>query len=198
MKTYLRKRIIDFRLKLPCYDNAYYVKRALKLEAALKLRPRVLQIEMIGEGEIPAATALLMRSILLSRPPGIELVINARSSLQGGSVLVWLLGDKRLIRNDARVYFKRNPLADENPVEVYAGLGEAESKYKDSYSSVDPEDADYSRVLKLINEFLPVRQFAGRIVSVNMLREFGLVDNRPVGALPAAASSKSNQAMSAT
>jgi len=198
MKTYRRKRITDFRLKLPCYDNAYYVKRALKLEAALKLRPEVLQIEMIGEGEIPADTALLIRSILLSRPPGIELVINARSSLQGGSVLVWLLGDKRMIRDDARVYFKRNPLADENPVEVYAGLGEAESKYKDSYSSIDPEDADYSRVLKLINEFLPVRQFAGRIVSVNMLREFGLVDNLPAGALPAAAPLKSSQAMSTT
>ena len=200
MKTYQKRSITHFRLKLPSFRDAYYIKRALKLEAALKRKPKVLQIEMIGEGEIPADTALLIRSILLSRPPGIELVINARSSLQGGSVLVWLLGDKRTIRDDARVYFKRNPLADENPVEVYAGLGEgeAESKYKDSYSSVDPEDADYSRVLKLINEFLPVRQFAGRIVSVNMLREFGLVDNQPVGAVPAAAPSKSNQAMAAT
>jgi hypothetical protein len=76
--------------------------------------------------------------------------------------------------------------------------GEGQSKYKDSYSSIDPEDADYERVLKLINEFLPVRQFAGRIVSVNMLREFGLVDNEHVSSLPATASSKGNQAMAAT
>ena len=198
MKTYQRKRITDFRLKLPCFDNAYYVKRALKLEAALKLKPKVLQIEMIGEGEIPADTALLIRSILLGRPPGVELVTNARSSLRDGSVLVWLLGDRRTIRDDARVFFKRNPLADENPVEVYAGFSDAESTYKDSYSSFDPEDADYARVLKLIDEFLPVRHFAGRIVTVNMLREFGLVDNRPVGALPAAAPSKSKQAMLVT
>jgi hypothetical protein len=170
----------------------------LKLEAALKQKPKVLQIEMVGEGEIPADTALLIRSILVNRPAGVELVTNARSSLQGGSLLVWLLGNRRMIRDDARVFFKRNPLADQNPVEVYAGFGDAESKYKDSYSSFDPEDADYARVLKLIDEFLPVRHFAGRIVSVNMLREFGLVDNRPVRALPVTAPSKSKQAVFAT
>jgi hypothetical protein len=198
MKMYRRKRTADFRLKLPVYDNLYYLKRALKLEAALKTKPKVLRIEMIGDGEIPADTALLIRSILMNRPRGVELVTNARSSLQGGSVLVWLLGDQRMIRDDARVFFKRNPLADQNPVEVYAGFGDAESKYKDSYSSFDPEDADYARVLKLIDEFLPVRHFAGRIVNVNMLREFGLVDNQPVGIAPIAAPSRSKPAMLAT
>jgi hypothetical protein len=197
MKTNKRKYVIDFRFKLPVYDDVYYIKRTLKLEAAVKRKPDVLRLELIGGGEIPADITLLLRSILMGRPAGIELVTNARSSLQGGSVLVWLLGDQRMIRDDARVFFKRNPLADENPVEVYAGLGEAESKYKDSYSSVDPEDADYERVLKLINEFLPARQFAGRIVSVNMLREFGLVDNEHVSSLPAPASSKGNPAMAA-
>ena len=197
MKTRQRKRISHFRFKLPAYGDLHYLKRALKLEAALKTKPNVLEIELIGAGEIPADTALLIRSILMSRPPGTKLVTNARSSLQGGSVLVWLLGDRRLIRDDARVFFKRNPLADENPVEVYAGLGagEAESKYKDSYSSVDPEDADYVRVLKLINEFLPTRQFAGRIVSVNILREFGLVDNQHVNSVPATASPKGKRAL---
>ena len=189
MKTNL-KQINDFRLKLPSYDNLYYVKRALKLEDVLKQKPKVLRLEMVGEEEIPADTALLIRSILMGRPAGTKLVTNARSSLQDGSVLIWLLGDQRMIRDDARLYFKRNPLADENPVEVYAGLGQAESKYKDSYSSIDPEDADYTRVLKLINEFLPVRQFAGRIVNVNMLREFGLVDNQCAGPFPATKSRK--------
>lgn len=198
MKTRQNKYVSDFRFKLPSYDDSYYIKRALKLEATLKRKPEVLQLEMIGEGEMPADTALLVRSILMNRPRGIELVTNARSSLRGGSVLVWLLGDRRMIREDARIFFKRNPLADENPVEVYAGLGQAESKYKDSYSSLDPEDADYAQILKLINEFLPVRQFAGRIVSVNMLREFGLVDNQQVSTVPATSSSKSERAMAAT
>jgi hypothetical protein len=193
-----QKYICDFRLKLPSYDNSYYVKRALKLEAALEKKPHVLQLELVGEGEIPADTALLIRSILLGRAPGTKLITNARSSLQGGSVLVWLLGDRREIRDDARVFFKRNPLADQNPVEVYAGMDDGESKYKDSYSSVDPEDADYVKVLKLIDEFLPVRQFAGRIVSVNMLREFGLVDNRRVSTSPATSLPKSERDILAT
>jgi len=187
------KRASQFRLKLPVYGSSYYIKKALKLEAALARKPKALRIEMIGDGEIPADIALLMRSILMQRSPDTKIVTDARSSLQGGSVLVWLLGDQRIIRSDARVFFKRNPLADEDPVEVYAGLGEAEQKYKDSYSSVDPEDADYARVLQLINEFLPVNEFAGRVVNVSVLRDFGLVENERVDNFLATAFSKSER-----
>lgn len=193
MKTQNEKAICGFRLKLRDYANSYYIKRALKLEAVLEKTPAILRLEMIGEGEISADTALLMRSILMKRSPKTKLVTDARSSLQGGSVLLWLLGDRRTIREDARVFFRRNPLADEDPVEVYAGLGAAEPKYQDSYSCVDPEDADYARVLDLINEFLPVREFAGRIVTVDVLREFGLLDDQRVDTALAAAFSKSRR-----
>jgi hypothetical protein len=193
MKTLIEKSICEFRLKLPAYANSYYIKRALKLEAALDKKPKILRLEMIGEGEISADTALLMRSILVKRSPETELVTDARSSLQGAAVLLWLLGDRRTIREDARVFFKRNPLADEDPVEVYAGLGAVEPKYKDSYSSVDPEDADYARVLELIDEFLPAREFAGRIITVSVLREFGLLDDGRVDTVLAAAFSKSRE-----
>ena len=180
MKNQTTKCICEFRLKLTDYADAYFVKRALKLEAALKKQPKVIRLEMIGAGEIPADTALLFRSILAGRSSATRLHTDARSSLQGGSVLVWLLGDERTIRDDARVFFRRNPLADEEPVEVYAGLGEAAPKYKDSYSSIDPEDADYARVLEHINEFLPVTEFAGRVINVSVLREFGLVGDQRV------------------
>lgn len=191
MKTQHAKRVCEFRLKLTGYNDAYYIKRALKLEATLKDKPKVIRLEMIGEGEIPADTALLIRSILIDRSPDIQLATDARSSLQGASVLVWLLGDQRTIRDDARIFFRRNPLADEDPVEVYAGLGEAEPKYKDSYSSVNPEDADYARVLEHINEFLPVTEFAGRIIKVSVLREFGLLGDQRTDTVLAAAFSKS-------
>ena len=196
MKTQRAKRVCEFRLKLASYANAYYIKRALKLEAALNEKPKVIRLEMIGEGEISADTALLFRSILVGRSPGAQLVTHARSSLQGASVLVWLLGDQRTIRSDARVFFRRNPLADEDPVEVYAGQGEAEPKYKDSYSSVDPEDADYSRVLEHINEFLPVTEFAGRVINVSVLRQFGLVENEQVDGFLATAFGKSDPTQS--
>ncbi|HUA38374.1 MAG TPA: hypothetical protein VMA35_08270 [Candidatus Sulfopaludibacter sp.] len=198
MKTQTRQGRRRFQLKIMSYGNSYYIDQTTKLERVLARKPREIRIDMIGAGEIPADSALLIRSVLMTRSPKTRIITNARSSLQGGSVLVWLLGDQRLIRDDARVFFKRNPLADENPVEVYAGLGATESEYKDSYSSIDPEDADYTRVLKLIDEFLPVRQFAGRIVNVNMLLEFGLVDNPRVGAVRATVFSKSREAMVAT
>ncbi len=70
MKTRQKKHISDFRFKLPAYDDSYYVKRALKLEAALERKPKVVQLELIGGGEIPADTALLIRSILMGRSPG--------------------------------------------------------------------------------------------------------------------------------
>ena len=197
MKTQRAKRICEFRLKLPSYEDSYFIKKALKLEAALKKKPTAVHLEMIGAGEIPADTALLFRSILAGRSPGTRLVTNARTSLRGASVLVWLLGDQRTIRDDARVFFRRNPLADEDPVEVYAGLGEAAPKYKDSYSSIDPEDADYVRVLEHINEFLPVAEFAGRVINVSVLREFGLLGNQRVDVALATAFSK-NRAASVT
>lgn len=197
MKTRQRNRTCEFRLKLTEYGS-YFVKRALKLEAALKAKPKVLQLEMIGADEIPADMALLFRSILLNRAAETELVTNARSSLRDSAVLLWLLGDRRIIRDDARVFFKRNPLADEDPVEVYAGLGDAAPKYKDSYSSIDPEDADYACVLEHINEFLPVSEFAGRVINVSVLREFGLLGDQHVDTALAAAFSKDRAASVST
>src|SRR5580704_13518631 len=129
MRKKSKKGLRGFQLNIQGYSgNSYFLERVAKLEKALARRPRRFQIDLMGRGEITADWALLIRSILLQRSTRTKLIINARSSLQGGSVLVWLMGDRRMIRDDARVFFKRNPLADENPVEVYAGLGQAESK----------------------------------------------------------------------
>jgi len=53
-------------------------------------------------------------------------------------------------------------------------------KYRDSYSEIDPDEGDYSRVLEIINEFLPVKEMAGRLIGVPVLRQFGLIDNEKV------------------
>jgi len=50
-------------------------------------------------------------------------------------------------------------------------------KYVDSFSETDPEDADYVKVLQLINEFLPVKELAGQVINLPVLRQFGLVEN---------------------
>src|SRR5689334_5399013 len=112
MKTRSRTGLRRFQLRL-IYGNSYYIERIKQLEAIIKQKPRTVQIELIGAGEIRPDAALLIRSILVQRSPKTRLVTNARSSLQGGSVLVWLLGDHRTIRDDARLYFRRIELPDD-------------------------------------------------------------------------------------
>jgi hypothetical protein len=49
------------------------------------------------------------------------------------------------------------------------------------------EEEDYIRVLQAINEFLPVKELAGRPVETSVMKQFGLIDNQKVDDLLAAA-----------
>jgi hypothetical protein len=191
MKTRTRHGRRRLQLKM-MYGHAYYIDWIPELEAALAKQPKVLEIDFIGQGEVPADSALLIRSVLMNRSPKIRLVTNARSSLQGGSVLVWLLGDERIIRDDARLYFRSVDLAEE---EEYDASKPSEPRYRDSFSEIDPEDYDYARVLQVINEYLPVKELAGRIIRVPVLKQFGLVQNEHVDTFLAAAFGKTSRVL---
>jgi len=67
-------------------------------------------------------------------------------------------------------------------------------QYRDSYSAIDPDEGDYARVLQIINEFLPVREMAGRLIGVPVLRQFGLIENEKVDSFLATVFSKSSEA----
>lgn len=190
MKSKSRQRLVRFQVKLLPYGNSYYIDRIEQLEKALARKPKTIQIDLIGVGEIPADSALLMRSVLMARSPKTRLITNARSSLQGGSVLVWLLGDQRIIRDDARLHFRRLDLSEEIETE-----NDIEPKYCDSFSEVDPEEGDYARMLQIINEFLPVKELAGRLIGVPVLRQFGLIENERVDGFLATAFAKSERAL---
>jgi len=179
MKTNSRGDPRRFELRLLQYEDAYYLDRIPKLEKMLSRNPQAVQIEMAGVGEIPADAALRIRALLIQRSPRTRIVTNAQSSLQNSSVLVWLLGDTRIIRPDARLFFRSADLseaAEIKPDEVWKG----DAAYRDSFSEADPEEGDYARVLEVINEFLPVGEFAGRLIGVPVLKQFGLVDHEPV------------------
>jgi hypothetical protein len=196
MKSRLRQGVRRFELKVKAYANSYYIDRIAQLEKVLARKPRSVQIDMIGVGEIPADVALLIRAVLMARSPKTRIITNARSSLQGGSVLVWLLGDHRSIRDDARVYFRHANLSEEQEAEQVEVLKYSAPSYRDSYSeTVDPEEWDYLRVLQLINEFLPVKELTGRPIGVPVLRQFGLVENEKVDGFLAAAFSKRERAL---
>jgi hypothetical protein len=169
-----------FQLRLLAYGNSYYIDRIAALEKAIARKPRCLQIDMIGVGEVPADSALLMRSVLRARSAKTQIVTNARSSLQGGSVLVWLSGDHRTIRGDAQLYFRRLELSENQSPEPEETWKADEPEYQDSFSEIDPEDGDYARMLEFVNEYLPVKELAGRLIGVPTLRQFGLIENEKV------------------
>ena len=162
------KRHSKLLLKLSSWGN--YIDEAYQLESMLAKKPARLQIEFVGSGEIPPDSALLMRSMLLKRSPQTRIVTNARSSLQGATLLIWLLGDTRLIREDARFHFR--------PAGPFVA-DDASTGWKDRscFDADDMEEEDYVRVLHAINEFLPVKELAGRPVEASVLKEFGLIDN---------------------
>jgi hypothetical protein len=97
------------------------VERIAELERALAKKPRVLRIEIVGTGEMHADVALRFRTALMERSPRTRIVTTAHSSLQGGSVLLWLLGDSRTIRDDARLYFRRSTWSEEDEVRENGG-----------------------------------------------------------------------------
>jgi hypothetical protein len=53
----------------------------------------------------------------------------------------------------------------------------------------------YARVLQLINELLPIKELADRLVGVPLLRQFGLVENEHVDSFLATAFGKSERAL---
>jgi hypothetical protein len=178
MKKRTRQSLRRFRVEVQSWGN--YVERIAELERTLAKRPRVLQLEIIGAGEIPADAALRFRAALMERSPKTRIVTNARSSLQGGSVLLWLLGDRRTIRDDARLYFRRTTWSEEDEVQENGVWEEERPKYRDSYSEIDPDEGDYARVLQIIDQFLPVKEMAGRLIGTRVLRQFGLIENESV------------------
>lgn len=172
-----RQGLRRFPVEVRYWGN--YIERIAELERVLAKKPATLQIEIAGAGEIPADAALRFRSALMERSPRTRIVTRACSSLQGGTVLLWLLGDCRTIREDARLYFRRTTWSSDDEVPEHGARRDA-PRYRDSYSAFDPEEGDYARVLQIINEFLPVEEMAGRVIGVPVLRQFGLVENESV------------------
>ncbi len=189
MKNRSRQGLRRFQVEVRSWGN--YVERIAELERALAKKPRMLRIEIVGTGEMPADVALRFRTALMERSLRTRIVTTAHSSLQGGSVLLWLLGDSRTIRDDARLYFRRSTWSEEDEVREIGGP--EDPAYRDSYSVVDPDEGDYARVLQLINEFLPVKEMAGRLIGAPVLRQFGLIENEKVDSFLAAVFSKSSQ-----
>jgi hypothetical protein len=186
MKTRSTRSLRRLLLKTSYYAD--YMDQVSELEKALARNPQRFQIDIVGSGELSPDTALLMRAVLLERSPHTHLVTHARSSLQGGTVLVWLLGDTRLIREDAKVYVRRPNKRDADEE------GEAWKSEESGNADQDLEEVDYATILQHINAFLPVKEIMGRAIDTAVLRQFGLVDSQRLDVFLTSALGKSERA----
>ncbi|HMP84317.1 MAG TPA: hypothetical protein PKA41_16585 [Verrucomicrobiota bacterium] len=177
MMTNYGQELLRFPVNLLYNGNSYLLERVARLEDALADVPKQLHLELMGDGEIDVDWALVIRDVLIQRSAETRLITQARSTLKNGSVLVWLLGERRLIRDDAKVFFRRANITDETDIGPEKVWSDDDLEYVDSYSEADPEEASHAQVLHYINEFLPVRELAGRMIDVGTLRQFGLVEN---------------------
>lgn len=173
-----QKRQSKLLIKFRSWDS--FIDEAYQLESLLARKPRQLQIDFAGPGEIPADTALLMRSMMLKRSPQTRIVTNARSSLLGSTVLIWLLGDTRHIREDAQLRVR--PAGPFRPANATVAWND-----RCTCDECEIEEHDYIQVLQAINEFLPVKELAGQSIEVSVLKQFGLVENEKVDSFLATA-----------
>jgi hypothetical protein len=81
-------------------------------------------------------------------------------------------------------------MSDEDETEKSEAWKTGMVKYADSFSEANPCDADYAQVLQFINEYLPVKELAGKVITSKMLREFSLVDSEEFDRFLAAAFGK--------
>lgn len=167
------------QIRIMWRNDDWYIDRIQDLGQILLNEPEEVELELIGTGEIPADTVLVLRSVLMQRSPKTRIVTNARSSLQHAAVLLWLLGDERLIRDDAKLFFREADLPDEMPDKKKTDWKDKKT-FLDWLSDIDPEEADYARVLQLIDDYLPVSELTGRFIDVEMLRQFGLIESGKV------------------
>ena len=188
MKKRLRPALRRFKVEVRFWGN--YAERIEELKRVLAKKPKALHIEIGGTVEMSADVVLRFRAALMERSSGTRILTNAQSTVQGGTALLWLLGDIRTIRGDAQLYFRRTTLSEDDEVRLN-GEGEmAEPAYRDSYSMLDPDEGDYARVLQIINEYLPVKEMAGRLIGVPVLRQFGLIENAKMDSFLATVFSK--------
>lgn len=154
------------------------------LLATFDTRPKQLRLRFIGPPQLSPDPALMLYDILTNQRNGVPLITEAWSPVLGPSILVWLTGDVRRIRPTTHFYFRsleeiiqrrksRRP-PWENDFAALAGDAEPE---------VSPRTTDYATVLRLMDQYLPVEQFAGKIITPEMLQDLGLLENSPLDAL---------------
>ena len=148
-----------------------------RIAAAWKNSVTNLILDFEDINQMPPNPALRLYDLLKSKPPGTTITANAHSPIINCGCLLWLAADRRYIRPTGWMFFrrlntsarrqrKRGDIFDDEP---WRGTD-------DDQARPDFTEMDYRRVLELINQYLPTKDFANKVITPALLDEFCLLD----------------------
>ncbi len=145
-----------------------------KVRHALRKKPRTLKLELVGAGEFSQDMVLATHSLLIeAKRGGLKLTTQAHSSLCNGSLLLWLIGDKRIIRSNT-AFFEVDGI-DEQSDDDSDCMSEEDTPFLNRQERV--YQSNFREIIRLINEYLPVKELAGRRLEMRELTDYGLLDS---------------------
>jgi hypothetical protein len=168
-KVYGKGKTSEILLNLESDSN---VELYQKVKTAIEQKPTELLIELVGVGNISQDIALAIYDLVQdAKNSGLKVATVSRSSLYDGSLLLWILGDKRRIRSNTAFFqldsLKRLEETDWSDCERVAIRTIKEPAWV----------CNYRQVVKILNQYIPVEELADRRIPMDILREYGLIDS---------------------
>lgn len=164
-------------------DAGGAARAVLELEAALVAgpkRPKGLLLKLIGPGGLPHWAALAMHDLLRHRPPEIRLAAQAYTPLLSGDALLWLEAEARSLAPGAFILLPTAEAASSMEGDLIGSGASGGIYFLMQQTLMEGSLAHrtgFELVLARLEEFLPVREWAGRALFAAELREFGLLDD---------------------
>lgn len=171
-------------IRFTASHNADYLHAQLvELREAINQEPGVIFLDIAGSVSSPPGFTLCTYGILQQRQSTTKLVTSANSPLLGCDTLLWLAGDARIIAPNAYIHI---PSFDNQKTEE-GWVGETIPVGSDAVEVLTSENRrlqaasaelflrDLDRVLRTMNEYLPVSEYQGRALEMSDLRELHLV-----------------------
>lgn len=143
------------------------------LESALEKEPKLLKLQLIGPSVMASDKALLLYDALMHRSPTTRLITHARSCLLDATVLLWLAGDERRIRETT--WIQMDSLERLLDTEPWKNPEAARRRSINKFITEPAWVTDYRTAARILNEYLPLEEVADRPLYKMELEEMGLL-----------------------